>query len=171
MTPKKLTMEKHSGTEMSCGQSAADGWREREAKSGAFLHTNVSSSGRQGTIEKDVRDESRHVADARHDAGDHPPPKVGPVQGCGLVDDRANSVRLHDTPDEKGDARYWDYYRLQRKEMSARSSEWMSPNCRTRWSYRTHILWIGNQMAGSEMSQKRKKHMKSLVVVPEDAGK
>ena len=37
MTPKKLTMEKHSGTEMSCGQSAAEGLLEREAKSGAFL--------------------------------------------------------------------------------------------------------------------------------------
>ncbi|EMD35441.1 hypothetical protein CERSUDRAFT_85420 [Gelatoporia subvermispora B] len=33
------------------------------------------------------------------------------------------------------------------------------------------ILWIGNQIAGSDISQKRKKHMKSRVVVPEDAGK
>ena len=35
----------------------------------------------------------------------------------------------------------------------------------------SHILWIGNQMAGREMSQKRKKHMKSRVVVPEEAGR
>jgi len=34
-----------------------------------------------------------------------------------------------------------------------------------------YILWIGNQMAGREINQKRKKHMKSLVVVPEDAGR
>lgn len=34
-----------------------------------------------------------------------------------------------------------------------------------------HILWMGNQIAGREMSQKRKKHMKSFVSVPEDAGK
>jgi hypothetical protein len=33
------------------------------------------------------------------------------------------------------------------------------------------ILWIGNQIAGREINQKRKKHMKSLVVVPDDAGK
>lgn len=36
---------------------------------------------------------------------------------------------------------------------------------------RWRILWIGNQIAGREMSQKRKKHMKSRVVVPEDAGR
>jgi len=35
----------------------------------------------------------------------------------------------------------------------------------------TNILWIGNQMAGSEINQKRKKHMKSLVVVPDDSGR
>jgi hypothetical protein len=34
-----------------------------------------------------------------------------------------------------------------------------------------YILWIGNQMAGREINQNRKKHMKSLVVVPEDAGR
>ena len=33
------------------------------------------------------------------------------------------------------------------------------------------ILWMGNQMAGREMSQKRKKDMKSLVVVPEEGGR
>lgn len=32
-------------------------------------------------------------------------------------------------------------------------------------------MWMGNQMAGSDMSQKRKKHIKSRVVVPEDAGR
>lgn len=35
----------------------------------------------------------------------------------------------------------------------------------------TCILWIGNQIAGSEINQKRKKHIKSRVVVPEDAGR
>ncbi len=29
---------------------------------------------------------------------------------------------------------------------------------------------MGNQMAGSEMSQKRKKHIKSRVFVPDDSG-
>jgi hypothetical protein len=33
-----------------------------------------------------------------------------------------------------------------------------------------YILWIGNQIAGSEINQKRKKHMKSRVFVPEDSG-
>lgn len=36
---------------------------------------------------------------------------------------------------------------------------------------RCRTLWRGSQMAGSEMSQNMKKHMKSRVVVPEDAGK
>ena len=36
---------------------------------------------------------------------------------------------------------------------------------------KTHILWMGNQIAGSEMSQNRKKHIKSFVVVPDDAGR
>ena len=39
------------------------------------------------------------------------------------------------------------------------------------WQQNTYILWIGNQMAGRDINQKRKKHMKSLVVVPEDAGR
>ena len=39
MTPKKVTIEKHSGTAMSWGQSAAEGLIEREEKSGAFLDT------------------------------------------------------------------------------------------------------------------------------------
>lgn len=34
----------------------------------------------------------------------------------------------------------------------------------------TYILSMGNQIAGNEMSQKRKKHMKSRVVVPDDSG-
>ena len=29
---------------------------------------------------------------------------------------------------------------------------------------------MGNQIAGREMSQKRKKHMKSRVLVPDDSG-
>ena len=33
-----------------------------------------------------------------------------------------------------------------------------------------YILWMGNQIAGSEISQNRKKHKKSRVLVPEDAG-
>ena len=35
----------------------------------------------------------------------------------------------------------------------------------------THILWMGNQIAGSEMSQNKKKHIKSFVVVPDEAGR
>lgn len=37
MIPMKLTRENPSGTEISCGQTAADGYDAREAKSGAFL--------------------------------------------------------------------------------------------------------------------------------------
>ena len=37
MIPMKLTIEKPSGTEISCGQTAADGYAARDAKSGAFL--------------------------------------------------------------------------------------------------------------------------------------
>ena len=68
--------------------------------------------------EKDVRYESRHVADARHDARDHPPSKVGSVQSCGLVDDRANAMCLHDTPDEEGDASCRGHDRLDSEEMA-----------------------------------------------------
>lgn len=35
---------------------------------------------------------------------------------------------------------------------------------------RTDMEWTGNHIKGSEMSQKRKKHIKSRVLVPEDAG-
>jgi hypothetical protein len=35
---------------------------------------------------------------------------------------------------------------------------------------RCRIVWMGNQMAGREISQKRKKHIKSLVLVPDEAG-
>ena len=35
---------------------------------------------------------------------------------------------------------------------------------------RCRTLWMGIQMAGKEISQKRKKHMKSRVFVPDDAG-
>ena len=33
-----------------------------------------------------------------------------------------------------------------------------------------YILWMGNHMAGKEMSQKRKKPTKSRVLVPLDSG-
>jgi hypothetical protein len=36
---------------------------------------------------------------------------------------------------------------------------------------KAYILWIGNQIAGNEISQKRKKHIKSFVSVPDDAGR
>ena len=36
---------------------------------------------------------------------------------------------------------------------------------------RWRILWMGNQIAGREMSQNRKKHIKSRVVVPDEAGR
>ena len=34
------------------------------------------------------------------------------------------------------------------------------------YASRAYILWMGNQMAGREMSQKRKKHIKSRVFIP-----
>ena len=37
MIPMKLTILKPRGTEMSCGQTVAEGYVAREAKSGAFL--------------------------------------------------------------------------------------------------------------------------------------
>ena len=85
-----------------------------------------------------------------------------------MVDDRADTVRLDDAPDEERYSGYWDYYCLHGEQMTAGA---LSASL---WADRrkmTHILWMGNQMAGREMSQKRKKHRKSFVVVPEDAGK
>lgn len=37
--------------------------------------------------------------------------------------------------------------------------------------YGTYIWWIGNQMAGNEISQNKKNAIKSLVVVPDDSGR
>lgn len=39
------------------------------------------------------------------------------------------------------------------------------------WSWLiTHILWRGNHKAGKEISQNKKKHIKSRVLVPEEIG-
>ena len=35
----------------------------------------------------------------------------------------------------------------------------------------SYISCMGNQIAGRDISQKRKKHIKSRVVVPDDAGR
>ena len=49
MMPMKLTIEKPSGTETSCGHTVADGYVARDAKSGAFLSRIVSGlDGEQG---------------------------------------------------------------------------------------------------------------------------
>ena len=90
------------------------------------------------------------------------------MEGCGLVDDRADTVRLDNAPDEERDSGYWDYYCLHGEQMPAGA---LSASLLADRREMTHILWMGNQMAGREMSQKRKKHIKSFVVVPEDAGK
>ena len=119
----------------------------------------------------DVRYEGRHVADAGHDAGNHAPAKRRPAQGCGLMDDRTDAVGLHDAPDEERNARYWDYYCLQCEQVPAAVREQHYTEITNRSKEARYILWMGNQMAGREMSQNRKKHMKSLVVVPEDAGR
>ncbi len=63
-------------------------------------------------LDSDGRDKSRHVTDAGHDAGDHAPAEGGTTEGCGLVDDRPDTVGFHDAPDEECDAGYWDYYCL-----------------------------------------------------------
>jgi hypothetical protein len=36
---------------------------------------------------------------------------------------------------------------------------------------KTNILWMGNQIAGREINQKRKKHMKSRVLIPALSGR
>lgn len=54
---------------------------------------------------------------------------------------------------------------------------WRLQGCKGEWVLYTnglkgtYILWMGNQMAGREISQKRKKHMKSRVDIPADSGK
>ena len=90
------------------------------------------------------------------------------MEGRRLMDDRADTVRFDNAPDEERDARYWDHYCLHGEQMPAGGLPASVP---AGGREITHILWMGNQMAGREMSQKRKKHIKSFVVVPEDAGR
>ena len=59
-----------------------------------------------------VRDESCHVANAGHDTRYHAPAEGGTMESCRLVDDRADTVRFDNAPDEERDARYWDHYCL-----------------------------------------------------------
>ena len=54
-------------------------------------------------MRRNIRDESGHIADARHDTGHHTPTQVGTVQRSGLVNDRTDAFRLDDTPNEEGD--------------------------------------------------------------------
>ena len=88
------------------------------------------------------------------------------------MNDGADSMGLHQTPDKERNTSGWSDNRFHREQMAAIFDRYITvaSRCSGCQRQRTYILWIGNQMAGSEMSQKRKKHIKSLVFVPEDAG-
>lgn len=86
-----------------------------------------------------------------------------------LVDNGAQALGLHDCPDEEYNTRDRSYNRLQSEKVAAR--EYIVSMLGVVSTYETYILWIGNQIAGREINQNRKKHMKSFVVVPDDTGR
>jgi len=115
------------------------------------------------------RYQSGHIADAWHETDDHIPTELWAMDSAWTGNDRTDTLSLHNTPDKKGYARCWCNNWLQGKKMSAVQKGVSTKTFRQ--GNGTNILWIGNQMAGSEINQKRKKHMKSLVVVPDDSGR
>lgn len=124
-------------------------------------------------INGDVRHEGCHVANTRHDARNHGPTQGRAVQRSRLADDGTDSVCLDNAPDEERDTRNWHNDGLDGEQVAA---EYTCKCFCMGLLYGTpvwdaHILWIGNHIAGREMSQKRKKHMKSRVVIPAEAGR
>lgn len=87
-----------------------------------------------------------------------------------LVYDWANAVSTNNTPDEECNASDGHNDGFHREQMPTMFVHLSCSNLLST-AASTYILWIGNQMAGSEISQKRKKHMKSFVSVPDDAGR
>ena len=77
-------------------------------------------------------------------------------------------MSFHDAPDEECECGCGHQYGLYNEEVAAEEGRFMTDLARRNGC--TYILCTGNQMSGSEMSQKRKKHRKSRVFVPEDAG-
>lgn len=69
--------------------------------------------------EKDIRDECGHIADTRHETGDHVPSKFATMGGGWLMDDRADAVCFHYTPNEKGDPSDRHYCCFYSEKMSA----------------------------------------------------
>ena len=116
-----------------------------------------------------IRDKRCRVADAGHEAHHHCPGQTGPLDSGRLVYYRTDALRFHNTPCQEhyGSDGHDDH--LHDEEMAA-----VRVGIHQRGSFRrkngAHMEWIGNQIKGREMSQKRKKHIKSRVVVPEDAG-
>lgn len=51
------------------------------------------------------RHKSGHVADTRHETGNHAPTEVRPMHSPRLGDDRTNSLGSNDAPNEEDNAR------------------------------------------------------------------
>lgn len=92
------------------------------------------------------------------------------------MDDWTDAFGTHDAPDKECHSGGWRDDGLEGEKVPTERGFVSITNvdCAlvTRmWStVATYILWIGNQIAGREISQKRKKQKRSLVVVPNDAG-
>ena len=85
------------------------------------------------------------------------------------VDDRTDTLGLDNRPDKECDASNGYDNRLGGEKVAATKNVRVSGRY-IQISWRAHILWMGNQMAGREISQNRKKHIKSRVVMPADSG-
>ena len=65
-----------------------------------------------------LRDKRRHIADTRHQAGDHLPAERRTAKLAGLADDGPHAVRPDDAPDEEGDPSNWNDDCLDRKQVA-----------------------------------------------------
>ena len=164
--PIKLTIGNERGTEKIWGHNAALGVVAREAKSGAFLSLQVKNQ-MQRRRNGHSRNKSSHVANAWHETDEHGPAQLRAMECRRTGHNWADTFSLDDTPYEESESSYGSDNSFQSEQVATEVAQWML----IKWGIEfPHIWCIGNQMAGREMSQNKKKHMKSRVVVPDDAG-
>jgi len=151
--PMKLTRENVRGTAKSCGRPAAAGRDARDAKSGAFLDNEHAMRPGEEETKRSGTDVTRVaillMQDMRLETIAQPSSLPCTVAGWRMIGPTPFALMMH-----------------QMKNVIPAVGATMALRVK-RW----RILWIGNHIAGSEMSQKRKKQRKSRVVVPDDSGR
>lgn len=82
-------------------------------------HATESEFSENRELKRYRRDQSCHIADARHKAADHSPSKITAVNSRGLVDDGPYSFSSNDAPNEEGDSSSGRYDCLDCEQMTA----------------------------------------------------